>query len=112
MELPEEGDHVFRRHRLGQSREPDDVGEQHGDVLPPDRPEGLVVVREDVDQIGRKVARQVAARPFRRSAPAIDLAQLRDLVQGLAHRHFEIDQAVRRFGMSPYAETMIARTDA
>ena len=74
----QEVDDLLRTALLGHAGEADDIGEQHGDILAPDRAQGCVGSGQLIDQIGREIARQVGAlalgrdlRLDRAAAPAI-----------------------------------------
>ena len=78
-------------------READNVGEQNRDGLPADRSERFVLRSQQLNDVRRKVARQIVARPLGRDAQTIDLTQLGDVGQRLADGDFEIAQ-IHRLG--------------
>ena len=55
VKLTQKFEHGFGRMILGIVCEADNVGEQHRNILPADRAEGLVIRGELVDDIGRKM---------------------------------------------------------
>ncbi len=55
---------LLRRHVLGQRGEADEVGEEHPHRLPAHAAQRLVALGQHVDDLGREVAGEVAARPL------------------------------------------------
>ena len=82
VELPQRPDHLDRAAAVGIGGEADDVGEQHRHVLGADLLERLVVFRQLLDDIGRKIARQIGALAF-------DPGMADQQRVGAAHRHRE-----------------------
>ena len=64
VEPPQRADHLGRAAAVGIGGKADDVGEQHRDVLGADLLERLVVLRQLLDDIGRKITRQIGALAF------------------------------------------------
>ena len=92
---PQRLHHRFGRHRLGERGEADDIGEQHRDVLAAHRSQRLVLPGEQLDDVGREIARQVVAHALRLVALAANFAQARDLVERLADRQLEVGEVDR-----------------
>ena len=61
MEFAQHLEHLLGLMVLGIGGEADDIGEHDGDILPADRAEGLVVGGQLIDDVGRKMPRQVEA---------------------------------------------------
>jgi hypothetical protein len=64
----------FRGHGLCHLREADNISKQHGNRLPADCPERLILRSQQLDDVRRKITSQIVARPLAFALALDDLA--------------------------------------